>query len=140
MGIVDKTAATLRFSGDTLDPDEITAALGAEPTRGYRKGDPWSTPNGLPCPPRRTGGWNLRAPDAEPGDLDGQIQALLLPLSQDLHAWRTLAERFNGEFYTGLFVTTKYLGGIGLSQKTMAQLSERGLSIDLDIFGLRRRA
>ena len=134
MATVDRTAATLRFSGDTLDPDEITKMLGTQPTKGFRKGDPWSDPKGRPLRPKRTGSWSLTAPDAEPGDLDAQIQALLSPLSQDLHAWRTLSERFNGEFYAGLFVKMKWLGGIGLSQKTMAQLSERGLDIELEIF------
>lgn len=39
MGILRKSAATVGFCGDDLDPVEITLSLGAEPTVGVRKGD-----------------------------------------------------------------------------------------------------
>ena len=34
-----KAYATLRFAGDELEPQEISDALGVEPTRAYRKGE-----------------------------------------------------------------------------------------------------
>jgi hypothetical protein len=38
-GEVDKTSVSLRFSSDTLDPDEISNLLDCRPTHSYRKGD-----------------------------------------------------------------------------------------------------
>jgi hypothetical protein len=38
-GEVDKTSVSLRFSGDTLDPDEISKLLNCQPTDSYSKGD-----------------------------------------------------------------------------------------------------
>jgi hypothetical protein len=36
---IDETRAYLRISGDDVDPDAITAALGASPSYAFRKGD-----------------------------------------------------------------------------------------------------
>jgi Domain of unknown function (DUF4279) len=38
-GEVDKTSVSLLFSGDNLDPDEISKLLDCQPTKSYRKGD-----------------------------------------------------------------------------------------------------
>jgi hypothetical protein len=48
--------ATLRFSGDRLEPDRITAILGVEPTTAYRKGDVYRRSRGHEVR-GRTGVW-----------------------------------------------------------------------------------
>lgn len=50
-----RTYASLRFMGDRLDPDRITAALHATPTLAYRKGEIWKRPDG-----KRPGGREYR--------------------------------------------------------------------------------
>lgn len=39
MAVLSGSAASLRFFGDTLDPDELTRPLGCQPTKSERKGE-----------------------------------------------------------------------------------------------------
>jgi len=62
--------ATLRFFGDDLDPDEVTALLGGPPTHATRKGDLRCVRNGREVRELR-GSWRCSADPRIPGDLDG---------------------------------------------------------------------
>ena len=72
MSEIHKTAASLRFFGANVDPDEITALLGHPPTVGARANGVWHTHNGTPKTARR-GFWRREVERVSPGDLDGQI-------------------------------------------------------------------
>jgi hypothetical protein len=133
MGDLRETAASLGFFGDDLDPDEITRMLGREPTVGVRKGEVWKTSLGFEKI-ARTGSWRMEAERAQPGDLDGQIADILSCLSADASIWKALSSRFGGRVFCGLFMAT-YNDGVRLEPGTVAALGERGLAIDLDIYG-----
>jgi hypothetical protein len=49
--------ATLRFCGDRLDPDRITAILGVQPTKAYRKGETYLARPRAGYVTGRTGVW-----------------------------------------------------------------------------------
>jgi hypothetical protein len=51
--------AMLRFTGDRLDPGRITAILGVEPTKGYRKGESYFAGPRAGYVAGRTGVWVL---------------------------------------------------------------------------------
>jgi hypothetical protein len=51
--------ATLRFCGDCLDPDRITAILGVQPTKAYRKGERYLAGPRAGHVTGRTGVWVL---------------------------------------------------------------------------------
>jgi len=53
------TFATLRFSGDRLEPESITAIIGTPPTRAYRKGETYRTGPSGQTAKGRTGVWYL---------------------------------------------------------------------------------
>ena len=133
MGALHKTAASLRFFGDDIDPDEITARLGAAPTVGVRKGGTWQTDLGV-SKPARTGSWRLSAERRDPGDLDGQIGALLDGLNDDLSVWQDLTTRFQADLFCGLFLQERN-EGLSLSPGTIRDLGRRGLALSLDIYG-----
>ena len=133
MGILHKSAASLGFYGDDLDPAEITQQLGGEPSVGVRKGGVWKTVSGAEKI-ARTGSWRLRAERREPANLDHQIHELLHGLTEDLGIWRSISERYRGRVFCGLFLAESN-EGFTLAAKTLARIGERGLLVDFDIYG-----
>lgn len=133
MGVLHKSAASIGFYGDDLDPAEITAALGAEPSVGTQNGRLWRTKSGAEKIALR-GSWRIEAERCEPGNLDGQINDLLDCLSNDLPAWQSYSHRYRGRVFCGLFLASGN-EGLTLRSETLARLSERGLLIDFDIYG-----
>ena len=128
-----KTAASLRFFGDDLDPDEITLRLGAKPTVGVRKGGTWRTSVGVEKTASK-GQWRMTVERRSPGDLDGQLEELFAPLTTDLAVWRDLSGRFQADVFCGLFLN-EFNEGISLSPRTLEALGLRGLSLDMDVYG-----
>jgi hypothetical protein len=133
MGSLHKSAASLGFYGDDLDPAQITARLGGEPSIGVRKGESWLTSRGAEKI-ARTGSWRLKAERREPADLDNQINDLLDGLTDELTAWQSFAERYRGRIFCGLFLASGN-EGLTLRPETLLRVGERGLLIDLDIYG-----
>lgn len=129
---LQETAASLRFLGDDLDPDEISSRLGTEPTVAVRKGGIHFTPKSAPIV-AHTGKWILKTERRSPGDLDKQIDELLAPIAASFETWRHVASRFNGHIFAGLFIA-RINEGISLNSKTLAALGSRGLTLDLDIY------
>lgn len=122
----------MRFFGDDLDPEEITAALGTSPTVGVRKGGVWFTSRGVEkLAPR--GSWRRHVPRRAPGDLDAQIAELLAPLTPDLSIWRDLSARYQADIFCGLFMKEGNEGW-NLSPKTLIAVGNRGLLIDFDTY------
>jgi hypothetical protein len=128
------SAASLRIFGDDLVPEEVTARLGATPTAFETKGGQ-SQPNaGGRTFIARTGGWRLKAADRRPGNLDGQVAELLGKLTTDLVIWQELTARFRVDVFCGLWLN-EVNEGISLAPSTLAALGERGILMDLDIYG-----
>lgn len=131
MGPIERSAASIGFYGDDLEPSEITERLG-KPTVGVKMGEVDLTPGGREKI-ARTGSWRLVIADQEPSDLDGQINSLLDQLSDDLGSWRDFSSRFRGRMFCGLFLGETN-EGLSLRPETLARLGERGLLLDLDIY------
>jgi hypothetical protein len=126
------SAASIRFCGDGLDPNEITRLLACEPTAGRRKGDIYHTPSGTELK-ARTGLWSLNADRREPANLDAQITDIFARLSDDLGVWQDLAMRFEGIVFCGLFLKTSN-EGIDIKPDTLSAIGARGLTLDFDIY------
>jgi hypothetical protein len=70
--------ATLRFSGDRLDPDRITAILGVPPTKAYRKGERYLAGPRAGHVTGRTGVWVLATDSAiNSATLDRHLEHLV---------------------------------------------------------------
>jgi hypothetical protein len=132
LGVIHKSVISLRFFGDDLDPEEITARLGGQPTVGVRKGGTWRTASGAEKVSRR-GSWRLAAERVQPGDLDGEIAKMFAPLTTDMDVWREFSGRYGGDIFVGLFMADEN-EGISVSPETLAALGARGLTLDLDIY------
>lgn len=132
MAHVGITSAALRIFGDDLDPDEISLALGIEPTRWARKGELETTsPRKKPA---KIGFWQLNSDYREPGNLDAQIQELFSMVSSDLDVWRNLTERFHADIFCGLFMNETNEGG-SLERNTLEAMAHRRIALEFDIYG-----
>jgi uncharacterized protein DUF4279 len=78
-----KAFVTLRFAGDDLDPQEISAILPVPPTRAHRKGEEFIAGRHAGKLRGRTGIWLLATDKLVPGDDLGDhlafVQKLLYP-------------------------------------------------------------
>jgi len=103
MAAISETHAALRFFGDDLEPDHLTARLGAKPSRCARKADVIRSKKTGSERVAKTGSWIASVERREPGDLDGQVQELLSPLTRELSVWRSL-EAYRPDLFVGMFL------------------------------------
>jgi hypothetical protein len=123
---IARCKVSLGFFGDGLDPTEVTAFLGVQPTHRYRKRDDDRTP-------QRPGSWRLHASERAPGDPDAQIRELLSGLTNDVTVWRELTTRFKARLFCGLFMEEGN-EGVDLSPETLTEIGRCGLTLSLDIY------
>ena len=135
MASLARSVATLRLFGDDLNPEEVSTLLCASPTWAARIGDVTASnsPGGVRV--ARTGSWRLQASESIPGDVDRQIAEILGQLTTDLDVWHSLVARFDFDFFCGWFLENSN-EGISLSPSSLTALGERGIELDVDIYGL----
>lgn len=132
MAAFDHSLVTLRFFGDDLLPDEISALLGAIPTASHHRGQELKGSQSGVVRIARTGSWRLSAPSREPEDLEAQIFEILDQLTGDLAIWKSLA-RFRPDLFCGLFMGSGN-DGASLSPRALLALGQRGIELGLDIY------
>lgn len=132
MAAFDHSLVTLRFFGDDLLPDEISALLGAIPTASHHKGQELKGGQSGVVRIARTGSWRLSVPRREPENLEAQIFEVLDQLTGDLAIWESLA-RFRPDLFCGLFMGSGN-DGVSLSPRALLALGQRGIELGLDIY------
>ena len=134
MPALERAVATLRISGDELIPEEISKLLGAAPTYAHGKGE--VIPVGTSGRTRigKSGLWNLSAEPTEPENVDAQVVELLGKLSADLDLWRMLSTRYDIDLFCGWFMGEGN-EGVGIAAATLLALGQRGIRLDLDLYG-----
>jgi hypothetical protein len=81
-----KAFATLRFSGDRLDPDRISAILRVRPTKAWRKGERYFAGRHAGTLLGRTGAWFLATDDLIASrDLLRHLEFLISLLAREPH-------------------------------------------------------
>jgi hypothetical protein len=132
MAALARSRAALRLFGADLRPEEITALLGAAPTSSHRRGEPDHRRRSARL--RTDGGWVLEADDTTPADPDRQIAQILDQLTADPAVWQSLAARFKLDMFCGWFMD-ELNEGVSLSVASLRSLAERGILLDMDIYG-----
>ncbi|MBV6807678.1 DUF4279 domain-containing protein [Xanthomonas euvesicatoria pv. eucalypti] len=132
MGALEYSVATLRFFGDDLVPDEISALLSGSPTASQHKGQELKLKNSA-VRIAKTGSWRLTSTQREPEDLEAQIFEILNQLTQDLTVWEHLSNHYQPDLFCGIFMAGRN-DGLALSAKALLALGQRGISLDLDIY------
>jgi len=133
MAILHNTATSLRFFGDDLDPEKVTAMLGKDPTTCEKKGQTIKNHKTGNERIARKGKWLLSADRRSPGDLDGQITEIMNGMTDDLEVWNTLADSFQADIFCGLFMAEK-MEGLSISPQTLKLLGDRGLPLGMTIY------
>jgi hypothetical protein len=133
MPALEKSVVTLRISGDTLVPDEITQLLGATPTTAQAKGEEIVHPRTGARRTAKSGLWRLCAPDRAPEDMDAQIQELLGQLTSDLSIWQQIAATHHLDLFCGLFMGETN-DGLVLSPESLVAVGQRRIELQLDIY------
>lgn len=130
-GGVDQCSASVRLFGDGLDPDGVTAALGASPTTACRKGDVTRLKVTTRVEPQ--GKWLLCLDGHGGAALDAVVNELLGRMTGDLSVWADLTSRFRADLYCGLHLEA-WNRGLSLSPRTLRRVADRGLELGLDIY------
>ncbi|MEM7430486.1 MAG: DUF4279 domain-containing protein [Pseudomonadota bacterium] len=124
--------ASLRIGGDALDPDEITAALGCEPSRHAKKGEVFDKSRAR----SKTGTWQLDAENRSPGDVDAQVRELLGLIHFD--QWDKVIDRYEVDIFCGLFMAGSD-EGFSISDEVSAMLGERKIRLEVCLYGPSQR-
>jgi hypothetical protein len=133
MPALQRSVATLRVIGDSLNPEEITLLLGAAPTFAQRKGDVVTLASGR-SRTAKSGMWRISATPTEPEDFNAQVAEMLLGLTADLSVWRDLARSYRIDIFCGWFMGGGNEGA-SISADTLLSLGERGIALEVDIYG-----
>jgi len=131
-GEMDRITVGVRVSGDTLDPDAVTARMRAQPTFAARRGDHRLESGRVVV--QRTGVWLVDftgSPDE--WTLEDAIDELLGRLPAELTTWKELAMTCRLEVTCGVQMRS-FNRGVHLSSAVLQRLAERQLAIDLDIY------
>lgn len=129
-GEIDRVRVSLRFSGNDLDPEVVSRALGVAPTLARRKGEAPDEGRAFRQP---TGVWYLELPESNEWILGDAIEELLRRVPAPAHVCSELALRYDGEVFCGLLLGRPNRGAV-IEPRVLALLAERSLSIDLDIY------
>lgn len=122
---------TLRVTGDALDIAEVTSILGCSPTDARQKGDEVKSSHFVRH--ARTGVWRLTT-ECPDGDIDSAVAQLLGKLTVDTDAWANLASRLRIELFCGIVLRSANQG-FSLHPATLKELTDRSITLSLDIYG-----
>jgi hypothetical protein len=128
-GPIDEVNVTLALYSEELEPQEISRALGVEPTRAHRRGEQ----RGPRSSPARSGAWFLTTSsrDAEPAE--AVIDRLLKLLPEDPAVWYDLRMRHDIQVRFGLHMTG-WNKGLSIPLKQVTRIAELGASMEFDIY------
>ena len=130
-GDIGRVQVSLRIFGDDLDPTSVSALLDSPPTRSYCKGE--VIPGVRTHRTASTGVWILQGDEQGDGNLEERIHRLLDGVSAASAAWTALAP-YRKDVFCGLHLNA-WNQGCSLSSVLLERLGERGLTLDLDIYG-----
>jgi hypothetical protein len=124
-----KTTATLRLWGDSLDPEEVSKALGCEPTEKWRKGDPHPTVAGRVA---TFGMWSLKAAGHSSGSIEAQVSWLLSLVTNDAAVWGELSV-YERDIFTGGWIN-RWNTSFEMNANVLRELGTRLIPITFDLY------
>lgn len=127
MATVEKIQVALRVFGESLEPDEVSALLGTQPSEAHRKGDPMARSNDVAT----TGSWILASELSAGSDIEEQVESVLEKLTKDFDEWASLTERYSAD--VTCVVSASDGAEFDISPRLAMALADRGLAIGFTI-------
>jgi hypothetical protein len=121
-------AVWFRISGETLNPEEIGAALGLMATHSHLKGQR-SRSNVL----YRDSRWSLKSPLNKADSLDKHLGWLLDKLEPKFEEVRSLSQKYQIDFFCG-FASVNGQGGFVLDGVMLARIAKFGVPLGIDLY------
>lgn len=134
-----KHSVGLRFFGDGLEPDEITAILGIQPTESHRRGDIRRTRSGRAIGEWREGAWLYKEKSDDVESIEEALASFVRRLSESKEKIRSiscrpdvrLADISSAEFGS----SGSQFPSIGLNLSSLEALAEMGLEFGCTLHG-----
>lgn len=128
-GLVDETGVRLGVYGENLDPPDVTAIIGREPTSAHRKGDR----RGPRSPPYKGGAWFYELRGEAPQGPAELSAALLDQLPDDAQIWAKLSERYDVQLRYGIHMTG-WNRGFDLPADVAVRIARLRAAVMFDIY------
>jgi len=127
-GLVDETGVSLCIYGEDLAPEEISGALGLEPTHAHRRGEARSREGTWDA-----GAWIFSVRGEAPVSPEKLTLKLLSLLPEDAAVWRDLTQRFKVEIRFGIHFEG-WNKGFHLSPAVIRGLANLGSEVGFDLY------
>ena len=123
--------SSVTLTGASFDPEQVTDALGIEPTKTWRIGEPIQNT----LLKRKHNGWSVATPRQESLDLGKQLRDLLRELEPKFSSIAALRERFGFDVEVSCAI---YINGetpsMHLDRETLSMVERLGAEIDFDLY------
>lgn len=126
-----EVTASITFTGDTLNPEEITALLQCTSTKSYKIGYPMYP--GKQSPIATTNFWALESELPQHVELEEHIDNLFSKTTTDLDIWKRITTEYKTNVFCGVFMQVLN-SGFEISPEILKKLGERNLKISFDIY------
>jgi hypothetical protein len=133
------TVVRFRLSGDDLQPDVITQALGISPSDAWAKHDPWPSPPGFRFRTRPSGSWSLTPASSTVVRFEEQMSELLDKLERLPAVLGEFVTMYNGGISVGYSSAEENYGFL-IDRSTIHRLSKLNLWISFDLYSVNRDA
>ena len=117
----------LAVYGPDLDPEDVTARLGCQPTRAHRRGDT-KRQGAIPFP---SGAWFLETRDVVPSEPEHLVRRLLLRLPMDASVWESLSNEYQVPLRFGIHFSG-WNNGFVLPSDLVITLATRRVTMSFD--------
>ncbi len=125
--------ASVRIGGETLQPEEIGAALGLQATRTHLKGQQRSQRAPIRKAVWNDSMWLLSSPLGKDRDLAEHLPWLLDALEPKFDVFKSLSEKYQIVFICG-FCSAHGQGGFVLDNVTLTRLAKLGVPVLVDLY------
>jgi hypothetical protein len=128
-GLVDESGVCLAVYGEDLDPPDVTAIIGREPTSAHRKDDR----HGPRSPPYKGGAWLFELRGEAPQGPAELTATLLDQLPDDERVWAKLSDLYKVQLRYGIHMSG-WNRGFDLPSGLAARIARLRATVMFDIY------